>query len=60
MGLTTNDFRSRARVLKAIALELAVQISEQILTISEAVDSDAERLSIAAGTFMNNAPPIRT
>lgn len=38
-----------------MGLELAVQLSEQILTVSEAVESGAERLSIAVRTFMNKA-----
>ncbi|MBL7251487.1 TetR/AcrR family transcriptional regulator [Alloalcanivorax marinus] len=43
-GTVYNDFRSREQVLEAVGLELAVQLSEQILTVSEAVDSGAERL----------------
>ncbi len=54
-GTLYNDFRSREQVLEAVGLELAVQLSEQILTVSEAVDSGAERLSIAVRTFMNKA-----
>ncbi len=54
-GTVYNDFRSREQVLEAVGLELAVQLSEQILTVSEAVDSGAERLSIAVRTFMNKA-----
>ncbi|MED5602828.1 TetR/AcrR family transcriptional regulator [Alloalcanivorax sp.] len=54
-GTVYNDFRSREQVLEAFGLELAVQLSEQILTVSEAVDSGAERLSIAVRTFMNKA-----
>ena len=54
-GAIDNDFRSREAVLEAVGLELAVQLSEQILTVSEAVDSGAERLSIAVRTFMNKA-----
>ena len=42
-------------MLEAVGLELAVQLSEQILTVSEAVESAAERLSIAVRTFMNKA-----
>lgn len=42
-------------MLEAVGLELTVQLSEQILTVSEAVDSGAERLSIAVRTFMNKA-----
>ncbi|MFT6599468.1 MAG: AcrR family transcriptional regulator [Alloalcanivorax sp.] len=45
-GTLYNDFRSREQVLEAVGLELAV---------SEAVDSGAERLSIAVRTFMNKA-----
>ena len=54
-GTVYNYFRSREQVLEAVGLELAVQLSEQILTVSEAVDSGAERLSIAVRTFMNKA-----
>ena len=54
-GTVYNDFRSREEVLEVVGLELAVQLSEQILTVSEAVDSGAERLSIAVRTFMNKA-----
>ncbi|WOD29603.1 TetR/AcrR family transcriptional regulator [Alloalcanivorax xenomutans] len=54
-GTVDNDFRSREQVLEAVGLELAVQLSEQTLTVSEAVDSGAERLSIAVRTFMNKA-----
>lgn len=54
-GTVYNDFRSREQVLEAVGLELAVQLSEQILTVSEAVDSGAVRLSIAVRTFMNKA-----
>lgn len=54
-GTVYNYFRSREAVLEAVGLELAVQLSEQILTVSEAVDSGAERLSIAVRTFMNKA-----
>ena len=54
-GTVYNDSRSREAVLEAVGLELAVQLSEQILTVSEAVDSGAERLSIAVRTFMNKA-----
>ncbi|KYZ84849.1 TetR family transcriptional regulator [Alcanivorax sp. KX64203] len=36
-GTVYNDFRSREQVLEAVGLELAVQLSEQILTVSEAV-----------------------
>ena len=54
-GTLYNYFRSREQVLEAVGLELAVQLSEQILTVSEAVDSGAERLSIAVRTFMNKA-----
>ena len=42
-------------MLEAVGLELAVQLSEQILTVSEAVDSGTERLSIAVRTCMNKA-----
>ena len=54
-GTVYNYFRSREAVLEAVGLELTVQLSEQILTVSEAVDSGAERLSIAVRTFMNKA-----
>lgn len=54
-GTVYNYFRSREQVLEAVGLELAVQLSEQILTVSEAVGSGAERLSIAVRTFMNKA-----
>ncbi|WP_228462359.1 TetR/AcrR family transcriptional regulator [Alloalcanivorax profundimaris] len=54
-GTLYKDFRSREQVLEAVGLELAVQLSEQILTVSEAVESGAERLSIAVRTFMNKA-----
>ena len=54
-GTVYNYFRSREQVLEAVGLELAVQLSEQILTVSEALDSGAERLSIAVRTFMNKA-----
>ena len=54
-GTVYNYFRSREQVLEAVGLELAVQLSEQILTVSEAVESAAERLSIAVRTFMNKA-----
>ena len=54
-GTVYNYFRSREAVLEAVGLELAVQLSEQILTVSEAVDNGAERLSIAVRTFMNKA-----
>lgn len=54
-GTVYNYFRSREQVLEAVGLELAVQLSEQILTISEVVESGAERLSIAVRTFMNRA-----
>ena len=54
-GTIYNYFRSRKAVLEAVGLELAVQLSEQILTVSAAVDSGAERLSIAVRTFMNKA-----
>lgn len=42
-------------MLEAVGLELAVQLPEQILTVSQAVESGAERLSIAVCTFMNKA-----
>ncbi|MFP1678234.1 TetR/AcrR family transcriptional regulator [Alloalcanivorax sp. C16-2] len=54
-GTLYNDFRSREQVLEAVGLELAVQLSEQILTVSEAEESGAERLSIAVRTFTNKA-----
>jgi len=40
-GTVYNDFRSREEVLEAVGLKLAFQLSEQILTVSEAVDSGA-------------------
>ncbi|MES1950482.1 TetR family transcriptional regulator [Salinisphaera sp. S4-8] len=54
-GTIYNYFRSREQVLEAVGLELAIQLSEQILVASEAVDSGAERLCIAVRTFMNKA-----
>ena len=54
-GTVYNYFRTREEVLEAVGLELAVQLSQQILVFSEAVSSGAERLCIAVRTFMGKA-----
>lgn len=54
-GTVYNYFRTREEVLEAVGLELAVQLSEQVLVFSEGVSSGAERLCIGVRTFMNKA-----
>lgn len=54
-GTVYNYFRTREEVLEAVGLELAVQLSQQILVFSEGVSSGAERLCIAVRTFMGKA-----
>lgn len=54
-GTVYNYFRTREEVLEAVGLELAVQLSQQILVFSEGVSSGAERLCIGVRTFMGKA-----
>ncbi|MFT0138967.1 TetR/AcrR family transcriptional regulator [Alcanivoracaceae bacterium MT1] len=56
-GTTYNGFRSREQVLEAVGLELAVQLSEQILIVSEAVDRQRRRTPQHRRTHLHEQSP---
>lgn len=54
-GTVYNYFRTREEVLEAVGLELAVQLSRQVATVSAGISRGAERLAIGVRTFLLKA-----
>ncbi len=54
-GTVYNYFRSREEVVSAVGVALAEQLSDQVTTLSQGLESGAERLAVGIRTFIRHA-----